>query len=45
MDKKSFIIYLIVLIVTFSTAVAIRSYQPVSDAEVNFSTFPLQKEN
>lgn len=45
MDKKSFIIYLIILIVTFSTAVAINSYQPVSVAEVDFSTFPLQKEN
>ncbi|RKX21645.1 MAG: EpsI family protein [Candidatus Zixiibacteriota bacterium] len=44
MDKKSFIIYLIIILVTFSTAVAFRLYQPISKADVDFSNFPLQKE-
>jgi len=42
MDKKPFIIILIILIITFVFVYLVRNYQPASTHEVNLADFPLE---
>lgn len=41
MDKKSFSVIIIILVVTFTVISFVKFYRPQSKAEVNFSEFPL----
>lgn len=42
MDKKSFTLIVIILLVTFAVTLMIRFYRPASAGAVNFDDFPLQ---